>query len=119
MSEQVVSMDKQYKLENGDMVRVLCIDSPDPTLPVVYCYGKGYTADAGWCDSQGRDAEGKQMLFEVRPTVKAECWLNVWADGSVASHDTKQQADACNPDRIACIHIEREVEHGEGVPDAT
>lgn len=48
--------------------------------------------------------------------VKVDFWVNVY-DGCVGDPcDTKEEADdASDPHRLACIHIEREVEEGEGL----
>jgi hypothetical protein len=47
--------------------------------------------------------------------VRMDQWMNVYADGAYL-YATKAAADdnAWN-DRIACIHIDREVEEGEGL----
>ncbi len=48
--------------------------------------------------------------------VRVERWMNVYADGSTNVFFDKTQANMhAHEDRIACIHIDREVEEGEGL----
>lgn len=58
---------------------------------------------------------------EEPKTVKVGFWLNVYDDGSTGDvADTRDEADEAEAelrycDRIACIHIERDVKVGEGL----
>jgi len=48
--------------------------------------------------------------------VAVEYWLNVYSNGTVASHDTKEHADEyAAEDRIACVHRYTIVEVGFGL----
>jgi len=48
--------------------------------------------------------------------VAVEFWLNVYSNGIVASHDTKEHADEyAAQDRIACVHRHTIVEEGFGL----
>ena len=48
--------------------------------------------------------------------VAIEYWLNVYSNGVVASHDTKEHADEyAVADRIACVHRHTIVEVGFGL----
>ena len=121
MSEQLVSMDKEYRTRDGKEVRVLCVDTKlatgesvagiitqGPTPRVTTWYKDGaYLGEVPHGDD----------LIEVRPTVKVDCWLNVYSRGGISiPYETKEVADiGVSSERIACIHIERDVEHGEGL----
>lgn len=49
--------------------------------------------------------------------VRVDGWLNVFDDGDLYwyLYQTREAADDHARDRIACIHIEHEVEEGEGL----
>lgn len=63
-----VSLNKKYKTIAGANVRVLCVDGPDSTYPVVVLHDSGrpevYTAD-GYCYSDRMHSS--QNLVEVSP----------------------------------------------------
>lgn len=51
-----------------------------------------------------------------KPKVKVDFWVNVYPSSSSHWYSTREVADAMAAyDRIACIHIEREVTEGEGI----
>lgn len=57
-------------------------------------------------------------LVNVPRRVKVDCWLNVFDNGVFCGPwTTKREADMGlgAEFRIACIHVEREVEEGEGL----
>lgn len=55
---------------------------------------------------------------EEPKTVKVDCWLNIDEDGDIELWLQRVQADEWkNRNRIACIHIERDVKVGEGLDD--
>lgn len=55
---------------------------------------------------------------EEQKTVKVDCWLNIDEDGDIELWLQRVQADEWkNRNRIACIHIERDVKVGEGLDD--
>ena len=123
MSDQVVSMDKQYRTRDGRKVRVLCVDADlgvngDSVVGIIH----GEDDPCTWRASGGyfEASDSRDDLIEVKPTVKVECWMNVYGHGiPPVHHRSRDQADTATKSaavsRIACIHIEREVEHGEGL----
>ena len=55
-------------------------------------------------------------LINIPRKIKVNLWLNVYADGSAYSYRSKDDADMwAGRNRIGCIHIEHEVEVGEGL----
>lgn len=56
---------------------------------------------------------------EVKPKIKVDCWLNVYPPeygAYLLPHKSKESADeGAHSGRIACIHIQQEVEEGEGM----
>lgn len=62
-----------------------------------------------------RNALGLADLENIPETVTVDVWCNVYPDGSVFVHKDKHGADYAASDRIACIHIHREITVGEGL----
>ena len=54
-------------------------------------------------------------LVEEPETVEIDVWLNVREDGSSIRWESREQADRNALNRIACIHIKRTVQKGEGL----
>lgn len=49
-------------------------------------------------------------------TIELDAWLNVYRDGSICEHKTKEQADReAAKNRFACINLKRPVTEGEGL----
>jgi hypothetical protein len=113
-------MDKKYIYRNGEPARILCIDRNDSNYPVVTESSDGYirTHTATGRQRHDRLLESAHDLIEARPKVRVDFWVNVYEDGTVANATWEDRKDAdriAGSDRIACIHIEREVEEGEGL----
>jgi hypothetical protein len=50
-------------------------------------------------------------IKKPKKKIVAECWLNIYKDGDIARHETKEDADkAAACDRIACEHFYKEYE---------
>lgn len=118
-----IEMGKQYKTRSGLPVRILCTDRKDPKYPVIANMlrpdGKEYTESfredgsrkQGWQEDEPNDLD----LIEVKPRIKREMWLNIFHTGAYA-HPSKEIADTYTTDnRIACIPITIDCEHGEGL----
>jgi hypothetical protein len=115
----MISMNKEYKYRNGEPARVLCVDR--------MCYKSTHTYSVV---SMSRDGSPRQHyndgrcpggvntpwdLIEVTPKIKVDCWMNIYPN-CLSCRDTKAEADKyAEVNRIACIHIVREVEEGEGL----
>ena len=55
-------------------------------------------------------------LIEVKPQIIHELWGNVYPSGCVNAHPNRKDADRiANKDRIACVKITIDCEHGEGL----
>jgi len=116
----LISMDKQYKTRDGREVEVLKVDMNNSRYPVVIVV----TSDEGYQDIGSRTAAGRVLrnkesvgdLIEVKPRVKQDVWLNVYSEKRPRAHFSKKDADSyANDDRIACIKVEIDCEHGEGL----
>jgi hypothetical protein len=117
-----IDMSRKYKTRDGRDVRILCVDGPYNNYPVVGIIS-GNCKTLEWHHSGKYDVDGKlphdHDLIEVRPKVKVDFWINVYPGGWIGdiihlSYDGATQGDPLHA-RIACIHIEREVEEGEGL----
>ena len=50
-------------------------------------------------------------IKKPKKKVVAECWLNIYKDGDIARHETKEDADnSAAYDRIACEYVKFEYE---------
>ena len=51
------------------------------------------------------------LFTEMKPKIKVDTWLNVYPDGLINGHQTKEHADRrSSPDRIACYHLVTEID---------
>jgi len=117
----LISMDKQYKTRNGRAVEVLKTGVNHITYPVVVVITEG----DGSQYSTSRTSTGRVVhnggvnegdLIEVKPRVKQDVWLNVYQEKRPRAHFSKKDADSySNDDRIACVKVEIDCEHGEGL----
>ena len=116
----MISMDKEYRTRDGCLAEVLKVGMNHHTYPVAVMV----TMDDG---SQGvfqRTSTGRVVpsresggdLIEVKPRIKQEAWLNVYAERRPCAHLTKEEADKiAGNDRIACVPLPIDCEHGEGL----
>jgi hypothetical protein len=116
----MIDINKKYRTRDGKNVRVLCVDlgSMQPVVAAVttekgeqlelYCLDGCYFVEGG---PNPRD------LVEAPKTVKVEVWMNVYPGGACyGPYPNKECADLSGTsNRLACIHIEREVDEGEGL----
>ena len=81
-----------------------------------------YTEGIGWRELNG-PADVSSIPFHDSFTyrrkpepVKISGWLNVYQNSVIYFHENRESADThSDPDRIACIKIEMQVDHGEGL----
>ena len=116
----LISMDKQYKTRDGRAVEVLKVDVKHHSLPVaVVVTNPNGSQCTGTRTSTGRVLRSQKSisdLIEVKPRIKQDFWLNVYLDRLPYRHSTKEEADKiAGSDRIACIKVEIDCEHGEGL----
>jgi len=114
-----IDINKKYKTRDGREVRIYAVDCGGH-YPVHAATkgGDGWSVNK-WA-SNGRYNTGvvasPSDLIEVKPTVKVDLWLNVDREGNAHVYSSRHYADKGSEyGRFACIHIEREVEHGEGL----
>jgi hypothetical protein len=114
----MIDINKKYKTRGGRDVRIYAMDG-NPEYPVhgAILSESGWNG-ATWC-TEGRwlsSFSSPNDLVEVKPTVKVDMWLNLYPNQTAAYHFTRAEADRnAGSQRVACIHIEREVEYGEGL----
>ena len=54
-------------------------------------------------DENGRHINGLYNLY-MKP-IKKSYWLNCYADGCTVPHYSKEDADLCTANRVACIEV--------------
>jgi len=59
--------------------------------------------------------ESEYDIINIPEKRKLEMWVNVYDDNGYTSHCNKHYADLLKAKRIACLHIVREYEEGEGL----
>ena len=113
-----IDINKTYRTREGEPVRIYAIDAGGeyPVHGAAYADGQWHVAT--W-SILGNSFDGKERpfdLFEVKPRVTGEVWLNIYAT-HVAGHvySCKEDADRVGARRSACIKIEYDVEEGEGL----
>ena len=116
----MISMDKEYRTRNGFPVEVLKVDLRNTDYPVAVVV----TTEDGSQGIFSRTSTGRVVpnresggdLVEVKPRIKQDAWLNVYAERRPCAHLTKEEADKiAGNDRIACVKVEIDYEHGEGL----
>ena len=118
----LISMDKQYKTRDGRAVEVLKIDVMNEHYPVVVvitekCGGEVVLprTSTGHVLFDRVNKESRGDLIEVKPRIKRDLWVNVYMNTST-TYDNKEDANKYGGiNRIACVKIEIDCEHGEGL----
>jgi len=113
----LISMDKQYRTRGDLPVRILSIDLKNSSLPVVGAVFKHHSEELVQFTPCGVSSAGSHFdLIEVKPRIKQDFWLNVYPESRPHTHSTKEDADNhAVSSRIACVKIEMDCEHGEGL----
>jgi hypothetical protein len=122
----MIELGKKYKTRDGRDVRIYAVDGGGQ-CPV---HGAVLNSDGNWRSwCWTRDGKVVELrtepadLIEVVPTFKVTGWLNVYRSGPHWVHETRELADSSgnssgnSSKRIACVPIEMEVKHGEGLND--
>lgn len=118
----MIDKDKQYKTRDGREVRIYATDGA-AIYPV---HGAMENANGEWfarCwTREGKatadNTERSSDLIEVKPRIFVVYWANVYGEGSVYFHESKQKADFaknCRSGRKACVEITIDCEEGEGL----
>jgi len=72
----MIDIKKQYKTRDGRDVRILCIDGPSTHYPVIgFIAGNKHTTS--W-SSWGTSTVTGSDLFEVKPKIIVEKWVNIF-----------------------------------------
>jgi len=113
----LISMDKEYKTRCGETVKILTT-SRVGDYPVIALIGEEERIETfsktGQCCIGVIDNDD---LFEVKPRIKQEAWMNIYQGGYLPKpHSSKEKADKnASITRIACVKVEIDCEHGEGL----
>lgn len=108
---------KTYRTRDGREVRIYAVDG----LSVGQIHGAVNNGRAHWVATEwerdGSSCNHPSLdLIEVRPKHTLDVWVNFYSDKGISVHPTKDKADwLCGSKRIACLHIVREYEEGEGL----
>lgn len=116
-----IEMDKQYRTRDGREAKVLMVDA-GTSHPVIAAHRDRET-DIWWSlhfTAEGRVSESREDprdLIEVKPRIKRTLWLNIYSNAEAGfTNRSREDADAtAGRQRIACIPIEIDCEHGEGL----
>lgn len=110
---------KKYRTRDGREVRIYAVDgredeevhgaflTKDGWVPC------GWSKSGLWCEGGTDNAD----LIEVRPRIQREVWVNVYPDGLLCYHDSREKADGAGKwcGRIACVKLVIDCEEGEGL----
>ena len=116
----LISMDKQYKTRDGRAVEVLRVDINNKHFPVSVIVTNPNGSQTVLCRTSTGYVSLSQKsggdLVEVKPRIKQNVWLNLYPNRRPCSHSTKKEADKiAGKTRTACIKVEIDCEHGEGL----
>jgi hypothetical protein len=114
----MISKDKTYRTRDGREVRIYATDAGSDKNII---HGASNDGKYGWVPHawlpNGEHASYiGHSLIEVKPRIKRTVWLNVYPDKSGDYSQLRNLADAlATTDRIACVKVEIDCEHGEGL----
>ena len=110
----MIDWTKPVQTRDGCKVTIYCTDAPG-WYPVHGRIEGEERPDAWkWDGSLYAYPGSPGDLINVPPKmVRVDCWINVYPDGDVGIGMNRADADSyATDDRIACIHVVREVEKG-------
>jgi len=113
----LISMDKKYRTRDSRPVRILSIDLINSSFPVVGAVIKHDSEELVQFSTRGVSSAGSDFdLIEVKPRIKHDIWVNVYSGKSFTAHPDKESSDRLSSSsRIACVKVEIDCEHGEGL----
>lgn len=102
MEQKEIRMDKKYTYRNGEVARIICIDAPHSSWPVIALDTSGIITrhtDMG--------ISNKDLIYDlIEVKEKKVLWLNVYED---TGYSLKKFADGMAMDgRLARIKVEYE-----------
>ncbi len=112
-------MDKKYKTRDGREVKIYSVEGNCYD----YIHGAVMQFNGNWelrswykNGKEWSSEEGSLDLIEVKERKKIESWANIYPDGAIAPHPTKEKADNGRAsDCFACVKITIDCEEGEGL----
>ena len=111
-----ISMDKQYRTEDGKKVRIYATDGSGRSSVHGSVLIDGKWEQHCWDENGVCLYNSDFNLLEIKPRIQREFWANLDKDGSYLFFETKQEADLCRDSDIsACVKITIDCEEGEGL----
>jgi hypothetical protein len=112
---------KPVRTRCGFRAEILCTDVSS-NFPIVATYWDEYgrrilgcyTREGHFCNDAAPD---RLDLINIPEKHTLDLWVNHYPGGYYSSHTTRELADnfLTSAERIACLHIVREFEEGEGL----
>ncbi len=111
----MIDMTKQYRTRDGREVRIYAVEQHEVHGAIKingqWSLRNWYLNGAFMC-ALNRDLD----LIEVRPKRTLDVWLNIYDHRGPGAHISKEHADDLQGLlRVACLHIVREYEEGDGL----
>lgn len=115
----MIDITKTYQTRCGYPVRIYATDGAG-SYPVhgAYCVEGAWTVCIWAMNGEFSLLIGEDCrdLVEVKPRIQREVWCNIYKECAGDTHKTKQEANDCaGIDRIACVKLTIDCEHGEGL----
>lgn len=114
----MISMDKQYRTEDGREVRIYAVDGRFMQEVHGAILENNGWADCHWPINGKHDHISYNSLVEVKPRIKREFWVNLY-EKEYNFHRvylSKDMADEWSESkRVACVKITIDCEEGEGL----
>lgn len=114
-----IEVGKEYKTRDGETMLVVYKSKVGKEFTFL-AINKEDDDDAYWYTDDGKlyqfTEDDEDLVSPAPKKIKVEVWINVYPDGDFNTYDSKDDAEAYGQStRIACKHIEFEVEEGEGL----
>lgn len=111
----MISKDKTYRTRDGREVRIYATDGFGDA-PIHGAFKRQDDWDCiCWTEDGVCVFNPSWSLIEVKPRIKRTVWMNVYAT-TVIGYETKYAADdVAARDRLACVLVDIDCEHGEGL----
>lgn len=110
-----ISMNKKYTTRDGREVRIYAVDGRvGESVHGAVCNQTGWSPYSWFPEGSYYNGKVSPLdLVEKPQTVRVQGYVNVYPTGIGALYEHKKDANyAAGPDRVACIKIDMEVEHG-------
>ena len=113
----MIELGRNYRTRDGREVRIYAVDGKGPASVVhgAVNAGDGWVPHSWYADGMYRHGSEGTDLIEVKPRIKRKVWVNVYECGFGDTHTSRESADDCAYNRIACVEIDIDVEEGHGL----